>query len=80
MGTPTGKIVTRICSTGYGSNHYGLCQVCGDEVLETFYWSIKQEYQNADGSLSYSTVGEGKFGHRECLQANDARWLAIFKG
>ena len=68
MGTPTGNTIRQLRSTGHGSDHYGGCERCGKHMSECFVSQLQREYKRDDGTLYYSPVGGGTYGHKDCLE------------
>ena len=71
MGTATGNIVITLRGTGRGSDYFGNCDQCGKHMSECFVRQHQQEYRRADGTLYYSPLYGGAYGHQACLEALD---------
>ena len=68
MGKPTGNTIRQLRSTGRGSDHYGMCDQCGKHMGECFVSQAKREFRRDDGTLYYSAMGGGAYGHKDCLE------------
>jgi hypothetical protein len=53
-------------STGYSSDLYGDCEVCGSHCSEVFTGLKERSYHWIDGSERWRYVSL-KFGHKDCL-------------
>lgn len=67
MGMATGNIITTLRSTGRGSDYFGTCDQCGKHMSECFVRQHQREYRREDGTLYYSPLYGGAYGHKECL-------------
>ncbi len=71
MGTPTGVNVHTVRSTGRGSDHYGTCEVCGNECSEHFVATYRRVWmRERDGAKQYymdGGISGGTYGHMYCL-------------
>ena len=59
----------RLSSTGYNSNRYGNCEVCGKYVTEVFIQTKTKHYKFEHNGVVYegwSHQGDA-FGHEKCL-------------
>ena len=60
----------RLSRTGYGSDRYGPCDICGKRADSVYYQREERLYWNPI-FWRYSWTGEGcedHMGHRECLE------------
>ena len=57
-----------IKNTGYGSDRYGPCEVCGDHA-DTIYAQIEERaYLHPDGHIGFTVHKcNNLFGHKDCL-------------
>jgi len=69
MGIATNNIITTLRSTGRGSDYFGICDQCGKHLSECFVLQHQREYRRPNGSLYYSPMYGGAYGHEACLEA-----------
>lgn len=53
-------------NTGFGSDRFGPCEVCGKHCSEHWIGSSAEEYEAGQ----FAVIGGSVFGHRECVEAN----------
>ncbi len=61
----------RLRSTGYGSQRYGPCEVCGKPASEVYVRIDERAFTHPDGSQHWAHC-RALFGHQECLQTKGA--------
>lgn len=61
----------RISNTGYGSQRYGNCEVCGKYCSETFLLGEQKHFTDEIGEAgwTYHKCIGSLFGHKECCLA-----------
>lgn len=57
----------RLRSTGYGSQRYGACEICGEPASEVYVRIDERAFTHPDGSQHWAHC-RALFGHQECLQ------------
>lgn len=67
MGRPTDEYLNTIRSTGYGSDRYGLCEVCSKHCTEHFVHTRRRVFIREDGLRYLNAVGACTFGHKDCF-------------
>lgn len=68
MGTPTNLYVMTVRSTRRGSDHYGTCELCGEQCSEHFVATYRRVYVREDGRHYLSAASGGTYGHLSCLK------------
>lgn len=65
----SGQYRYNLSSTGYSSNHYSNCDICGKYATEVFYQTEEKQYFNPiTQQLSWTKNNcFDYFGHKECL-------------
>ena len=67
MNTPTEVFVNTIRDTTHGSDWYGLCEVCKQDVSRTSHLQKQRVWVKESGIRYLSPVGGGAYGHAGCL-------------
>lgn len=67
MGKLTGNVVRVTKGTGYGSDHYGPCELCGKHMSEAFTSRMAREWVRDDGSLYLDHASPKVFAHEACI-------------
>ena len=81
MGTLTGVNVHTVRSTGRGSDHYGTCEVCGNECSEHFVATYRRVWmRERDGAKQYYM--DGALGDDVCKSCGRTfeevtRWIVM---
>ncbi|ACK80541.1 hypothetical protein RU820_05360 [Acidithiobacillus ferrooxidans] len=67
MSKPTELTVHTVRSTKRGSDHYGSCEVCGNECSEHFVATNRRVSVRDDGQHILDGGTSGTYGHMHCL-------------
>lgn len=68
MSRPTELTVRTVRNTKRGSDHYGLCEVCGNECSEHIVATNRRVWVRANGQhILDGGISGGTYGHMHCL-------------
>lgn len=67
MGRKTGRMLRSLKGLGYGSDHFGRCEICDKHVSEMFKLKYLTEWERDNGDLYYGAEKPSIYGHEICL-------------
>ncbi|WP_227525404.1 hypothetical protein, partial [Klebsiella pneumoniae] len=66
---PTGRMVKVIRTTGRSSDYLGPCEICSENMSESYAARYGRERLKENGVVYIDKSGGSTYGHKECLLA-----------